>query len=247
MCNKMTTGLTSVTFRALDWREVIAIVKDCGLGGIEWGGDIHVPPGDEVHARRVSRATAEAGLAVLSYGSYYRLGAGECFVSVLETALALGAGVIRVWAGVKGSAEHSEAERKLVIEDARRIADMAKEYNIVVALEYHRNTLTDTSESAVSLLKEAGGVKTYWQPNPELGHEDNLKELAEVLPWLVYLHVFQWKPDGARLPLQDGVVQWREYIEQARGCASAAILEFVRNDTPTQCANDAETLRRICE
>ena len=43
---KIKTGMTSVTFRKKSAEDVIAIVKEAGLDGIEWGGDIHVPAGD---------------------------------------------------------------------------------------------------------------------------------------------------------------------------------------------------------
>ena len=32
------------------------------MEGIEWGGDVHVPPGDEARARDVAALTREAGL-----------------------------------------------------------------------------------------------------------------------------------------------------------------------------------------
>jgi len=242
----MKTGLTSITFRQLDWPEVIANAKACRLDGIEWGGDVHAPPGDTTRAREIHRAMQAAGLAVLSYGSYYRLGEGKPFEPVLATACALQTGMIRVWAGVKASAQYSAQERALAIKDAQAIAELANAQGIAISLEYHRNTLTDTAESAVDLLEAAGNIKTYWQPNPELCHEENLRELKTILPWLTYLHVFHWKPDGTRLALEDGLPQWREYMHAAKGHAQAAILEFTRGDAPAQCVLDAKILRSLC-
>ena len=235
----MKLGLTSVTFRKLDWRKIIQIALDCGLDGIEWGGDIHVPPGDPEHARMVYQATAGAGLEVLSYGSYYRLGEGQDFGPVLTTALALQANAIRVWAG--------GANTSLVraTEDARRVADMAKPHGVTVAFEYHRGTLTETAERTLALLDAVGrdNVKTYWQPNPERSHRRNLAELTAVLTHLENVHVFHWSRHGIRLPLEDGAREWRAYLQAAK--PRAAILEFVKNDDPAQLARDAETLRRL--
>jgi len=247
--NEIKCGLVSVTFRHLDWREIIRIARDCNMDCIEWGGDIHVPHGDLLRARQVAEATADAGLAVLSYGSYYTLGAGEPFEPVLGTAAALQANTIRIWAGAKGSARHSPAELKRAVAEAQGIADRAAEQGVAVAFEYHRGTLTDTAESALNLLRSVNrsNVKTYWQPNPELTHAQNLAELEAVLPYLLHAHVFHWTPDGARLPLEDGLPQWREYMSKAKIHARAALIEFVKDDDPAQFARDAEQLRRLCE
>jgi hypothetical protein len=84
------TGLCSVTFRRLDPAAIVALTQQAGLGAIEWGGDIHVPPGDEKMARVVGRMTLDAGLRLPSYGSYYRVGqAPESFADVLASAVAL--------------------------------------------------------------------------------------------------------------------------------------------------------------
>jgi hypothetical protein len=40
------TGLVSITFRQLSPPAIIDLVRQAGLEGIEWGGDVHVPHGD---------------------------------------------------------------------------------------------------------------------------------------------------------------------------------------------------------
>lgn len=40
-------GLTSISFRGKTCTEVIGLAKKAGLDGIEWGGDVHVPPENE--------------------------------------------------------------------------------------------------------------------------------------------------------------------------------------------------------
>ncbi|HNC24059.1 MAG TPA: sugar phosphate isomerase/epimerase, partial [Opitutaceae bacterium] len=96
-------GLVSVTFRALTPTQIVALVRQAGLRGIEWGGDIHVPHGNLARAREVREMTQEAGLSVAAYGSYYRAAQSEAdglaFEHVRATAVELGAPTIRVWAG----------------------------------------------------------------------------------------------------------------------------------------------------
>src|SRR5262245_17804648 len=68
----LSLGLCSVTLRACSIDEVVAVAVGAGLECIEWGGDVHVPPGDLEAARRARSATSAAGLRVASYGSYWR-------------------------------------------------------------------------------------------------------------------------------------------------------------------------------
>lgn len=123
------TGLLSVTFRQLSPLEIIQLVAQAGLQAIEWGGDIHVPHGDVKRAKEVKNWTESAGITIASYGSYYRVGCtnkeGLTFEQVLESASALHAPAIRVWAGDQGSALADDAWWDKVITDAARIADLA--------------------------------------------------------------------------------------------------------------------------
>lgn len=101
-------GLVSISFRDLSPERLIQEVVDAGLQGLEWGGDVHVPHGDTSTAEQVGIRTREAGLEVVAYGSYYRLGETRDnpeFEAVLESACALKAPTIRVWAGRQASAD----------------------------------------------------------------------------------------------------------------------------------------------
>ncbi len=67
-------GLCSITFRDLTPREVVALAVRSGIAGIEWGGDVHVPPGDVGAAESVAALCRDAGITVVSYGSYLGMG-----------------------------------------------------------------------------------------------------------------------------------------------------------------------------
>ena len=101
MCKNKKAAMTSVTFRLLSIDEVIKVVKESGLYGIEWGGDVHVPAGEYERAKIVGEKTRSAGLEVTSYGSYYCIGKYEDYLTefkkVVKTALNLGTNVIRIW------------------------------------------------------------------------------------------------------------------------------------------------------
>jgi 3-dehydroshikimate dehydratase len=248
------SGLVSVTFRKLQPAEIVRLAREAGLESLEWGGDVHVPHGEIKTANEVRRLTEDAGLAVAAYGSYYRVGHSENnglpFERVLETALALGAPLVRVWAGNKGSDEVGIDFRKRVVSESQRIAGMAQEAGVVVAYEFHGGTLTDTAASARSLLEDAAhsNLKTLWQPIGAPDVEERLAGLYQLLPWLTNLHVFQWEPIASggndKRPLAEGEKAWNEYLSTAAttGRDHGALLEFVRDDAPEAFVRDARTL-----
>ena len=120
-------GLCSISFRKHSVDEVIEFARAAGIEGIEWGGDVHLPPGDLALAHSVREKTEAAGLVVSSYGSYYRADREEGpFSAVLETAAALDAPVIRVWAGRRGSADADESYRTEVADCLRQAAAAAR-------------------------------------------------------------------------------------------------------------------------
>jgi len=63
----MKTGLVSVSFRQLAPAAIIDLCLQTGLSSIEWGGDIHVPHGEESTASEVGAMTRSAGLSVAAY------------------------------------------------------------------------------------------------------------------------------------------------------------------------------------
>jgi sugar phosphate isomerase/epimerase len=244
-------GLVSITFRQLTPTQVIELVTQAGLVGIEWGGDIHVPHGDLVRAREVRRQTEAAGLQTAAYGSYYRVGHVEpvLFETVLDTAVELGAPVIRVWAGKQGSAASDEAYRQRIAEDSRRIAELAAQAKIGIAYEFHAKTLMDTAESARQLLESVAhdNLSSYWQPPRYWSLAQNLAGLKAVFPWLSHVHVFKWDTtSGDRLSLAAGEAEWLIYLTKVNTLAQDrfAMLEFVVNDAPQNFLQDAATLKQ---
>lgn len=248
----ITPGLVSVTFRKLSPAEIVTLVRQAELDCIEWGGDIHVPHGDSIRAREVRQLTLEAGLTVAAYGSYYRVNKSEAdglpFTTVLETARALGAPTIRVWAGTLSSAKADAAYRAAVAADARRIADLAQAAGITVTSEYHGGTLTDTDASAQQFLRETQhpNFRTGWQPHPGGTLATNLAGLQAILPQLTTIHCYHWL-NTERRPYVEGAADWRQYfaVIQSSGRRHSALLEFVAGDDPANFFRDAATLRQL--
>jgi len=235
-------GLVSVTFRKLSPEEIIGLCADAGIRAIEWGGDVHAP--DAPAAKKIAALMERHGMETVSLGSYYRAGSGQDFAPVLETALALGAPNVRIWAGDKNPDEALAEYRAAVIADARAACDMAARHGIGVSFEYHGNTLTSTQDSAVALLDEIGraNIFTYWQPLGDKSVEENTADVAELsgIGKLSNMHVYH-TDGGRRMPLADGINGWKRYFAAGGRCGSA-LLEFVIDDDPARFIEDAATL-----
>lgn len=246
------SGLVSISFRKLSPKEILELCSKAGLEGIEWGGDIHVPHGDVSRAMEVSKMTEAAGLKTAAYGSYYSVGHEEelsfSFDQVLESAIALKAPIIRVWAGKRPSSGADEAWWNKVIEQSRIIADKASKANIKISYEYHRNTLTDTPDAADRLINSVqhDNIYSYWQPSIDLNKNDRLLSLKRVAPWLTNIHVYQWD-DMKKLPLSEGIEEWQNYFSYVRSLSGFryAMLEFVKDDSTDQFLEDAATLKSL--
>lgn len=247
-------GLTSISFRDLDYKEIIDMCEKNKVEVIEWGGDVHVPPGNLKQAKEIGVATRAKGIKTISYGSYYRLSENkkikQSFSDILDTAEALGVRIIRVWAGntlgVKDIAQACDEN----IAELKIICTMATERNMVIGLEYHRRTLTETKEMTLKLLQGANmeNLSTYWQMNPDISHEERLGEIQLLKGYICGIHVFYWvqgKDRDIRQPLSKGRKYWDEYWELLKDCHCPGILEFVKDDEIRQFEEDIKELKRI--
>jgi sugar phosphate isomerase/epimerase len=239
----MRPGLCSVTLRRLGVDAVVDVAAGAGLAAIEWGADVHVPPGDDAAAGAARAAGERAGVAVASYGSYFRAGDDPpaAFAPVLRSARALGAPRVRVWAGSTASADAGPDRRAEVVAGLRAAVEAAAP--LEVALEFHGGTLTDEVDSTLELLDAVPGLRTYWQPPQGLADEAALAGLRRLSPRVAALHVFSWWPRAERLALAERTGLWREALALAGDVD--ALLEFVPGDDPALVAREAETLRGL--
>lgn len=240
-------GLCSVTFRQLAAERVVELSAEAGLEAIEWGGDVHVPPGDPERAGEVARATTDAGLAVCSYGSYFRGGADEPITPILDSAGALGTDRVRIWAGRVDSADATPEEYAQVAARLRDAVAEASERAIGLALEFHRRTLADTRDATLRLLADVPGLTTYWQPTVDAPDAVALAEYDALAAHTSAVHVFSWWPFDRRLRLDERESLWHPLFAAAAAQPAPprdALIEFVPDDDPALLAPEAATLRR---
>ena len=239
------TGLVSISFRRHTVPEILTACAACGLQAIEWGGDVHVPAGDVPRAQEVLEQTRAAGLSAYSYGSYLRLGAvdEEEVARVAASAGALGTRVVRVWGGVKGSAELTTEEYRALVTAARRACHAMPERTL--ALECHMNTVTDDCDAALRFLQDVGeeNLAMYWQPHQFKGEGYNLRAARLLAPYVKNVHVFHWR-GRERLPLAEEAERWRRYAD-ILGDKVPYMLEFMPDDRLETLAQEANALREI--
>ena len=239
-------GLCSVTFRRMTAAALVEAAVDAGLESIEWGADIHAPVGDLDLARYVGEITRDAGLAVSSYGAYFRCEQRSGIAPLLKAARALGAPRIRVWAGDCGSAVASAVERERTISVLRELVHEAHAVGIEIALEFHRGTLMDDRESALRVLAAVPGVSAYWQPAVGASDGEALADLFALGERASSLHVFSWAPDGRRLLLKERSALWRRVLGDVAAFSAVTdlLLEFVPDDDPGLLVGEAAQLRQ---
>ena len=257
--NGFRAGLCTVSFRALSPAEVVACAAGAGVQALEWGGDVHVPHGDLAAADRAAALSADAGLEVVSYGSYLFLDqhVDADLPVVLDTAQALGAPGVRVWCafGVEPSA--TDQERTVVTRAASTAAAAALDRGLTLTLEFHAGTLTADAVSARRLLDDVGSPvlfaawqPPYWAPRTPAGEDADIGALA---PDLAHVHVYDWDADLSRHQLERSEVRWARRLRAAAGAGEraeragvprSALVEFVPGDDPLNLATEVATLRR---
>lgn len=244
-------GMVSATFRDLSAERIIALCRQAELKGVEWSENAHVFAGDTQKAEQLYEKTRDAGLFVAAYGSYYRLGEYEdpegVFIKSAESAAALKAPVIRIWAGTRPSAAVDRNEFCRLAREASAVAQIASDYGIKAAFEWHKDTLTDTNQSAERLLQTANHENLYclWQPTVALTMEERLSGLDLLRDRILNFHIYYWKK-GEKRPLKEGKSKWLQYLAHADQTISRyGLLEFVKNGTEEQFLEDARALHQI--
>lgn len=247
-------GLCSVTFRSKSPKEIIDLAVKAKLHSIEWGSDVHVREGDVTLAEEIRKMTEAAGLEVSSYGSYYRLGMKNDIIPYLESARALGALEIRVWAGFNPSYYHLFDARQALVSEAKEISRKAAEYGITISTECHANTLTDTPESLIRYMFEVNepNFRTYWQALDHIPDNEQLHSLKTIYTTgkLTNLHVYHFDFFGADCEqklLSEAYDKWLDRFMVFKDDVTDrhAMLEFVRGGSEENFFSDSRTLLKL--
>lgn len=232
-------GFVSVSFRGHSVEEIAKEAVKAGLKYIEWGSDVHAPCNDIAALERIVALQKQFGLICCSYGTYFRLGvtALEELPDYIRAAKILGTNILRLWAGGKSPWLWTDSEKADFFELCRKAANIARDADVLLCLECHRNTFTETKEAAMELMQAVNSphFAMYWQPNPSYTVEENLAYARHLKDYTTHLHAFH-QNDTEKFPLAQGAEHWHAYLKEFSG-DHKVLLEFMPD-------NRIETLQR---
>ena len=187
----MQIGFTSTSFRQIKSLEkIVNIARDSGVDCIEWGGDVHVK--DVESARKAKKLCDDAGIKISSYGSYYRVGSKNAseWEKICKIAHTMGAESVRVWLGKADSEKTDDATYRNLVEDAKAICSVAKEYGLIVCPECHDNTYNNNTDAFLKIQKDIScdNFRTYFQSRYKRKEYD-LDRIERTLPFTQSVHI----------------------------------------------------------
>lgn len=261
---KYQLGLVSVSFRNHTPKEILKEMKKVGLSWVEWGSDIHAPKEDIEGLQELKKLQDAYGITCCSYGTYFRLGVTSLaeLDEYIRAAKVLGTNILRLWCGNKNSEEYLEQERNELFAVCRKAAEIACREDVILCMECHGNTYTNTKEAALELMKvvDSPCFRMYWQPNQFRTEEENRAYIRLLKDYTKHVHVFHWKGQE-RLPLGEGIPRWKNYLKEldevdrkpeyignsldCSGVKHTLLLEFMPDDRLETLQEEAMTLRKI--
>ncbi|MFO7945696.1 MAG: sugar phosphate isomerase/epimerase family protein [Armatimonadota bacterium] len=239
----MKVGICSIIWKdRMDIFDVIDTAQRVGAEGIEvWGQAPHIPdPQDLQHVSEVAEAMKEAGLSAPQYGSYARVGSDDFFEALaadLVVAQKLNSPAMRIWAGSQDSEDTTVEQWEHLIADLREACEIVADRGVVLTLERHANTATNTLWGCQRIIDEVAhdGLKINFQTaSPATSRI--VEEIRILQPHILNVHA-QNSTNTERgregRSLADGDVDWAATIEALNdvGWNGFIEIEFVRRGT----------------
>ena len=158
-------GLCSVTFRKKTVQEIVDIAKKAGVEYIEWGGDIHIKTLED--AKKAKALCKENNIKISSYGSYFNCAEYDesKWTEICQITKEMRANSVRIWLGKKDSEKTSEQEYNIILENTKKMCEIAEEFSLLVCPECHDNTFNNNTDAFLKIRRDISkdNFKTYFQ------------------------------------------------------------------------------------
>lgn len=243
----MDLGLVSISFRGLTAEQIMQAVKNAGLTCVEWGSDVHAPYNAPEKLAEIVALQQQYGVDCSSYGTYFWLGWDDIaqLPDYICAAKKLGTNILRLWCGKRDPDSILPEEKEKLFADCKAAAALAEKEKVILCLECHNGTYTQTKEGALELMQyvNSPAFRMYWQPNQFRSIEENISYIQLLKDYITYIHVFQWKGND-RFPLSDGIEEWQGYLAKL-DADPTLLLEFMPDDRIETLHREADVLKKI--
>lgn len=240
-------GLVSVSFRKLSPEELVPAAVAAGLKYIEWGSDVHAPYMDIQRLQEIVQLQTTHGVNCCSYGTYFRLGVTpmEELPGYIRAAKMLGTNILRLWAGNKSPWNFTKDEKEMFFAQCCEAAKLAESVGVTLCMECHRNTYTETKESALELMTmvNSPAFRMYWQPNAQCTAEENVAYARLLRDYTYHIHAYHQK-GTVKYSLGHGINDWKTYLQEFPG-DHYILLEFMPDGLVETLPREADALRMI--
>ena len=244
--NYFKLGLCSVTFRKKTAEEVVTLSKKAGISFIEWGGDVHVRTLDD--AKKVKALCDKAGIKISSYGSYFNTAVYDegKWHNTCKITNEMGAESIRIWLGKKNSQVTSDKEYNLLLENTKKMCDIAAEYGLMVCPECHDNTFNNNTDAILRFTGELqkDNFKTYFQSR-YFRMEYDLDRIDRTYDYIKDVHVSYRDLKREQLFRKKD----KNYLDtllkkfKEKGFSGIVMIEFVSGNNEKNFLSDTEKLK----
>lgn len=201
--------------------EIVAAAAVAGLEAIEWSSESY-SSGDGTEAWGILMTTLRAGLTVASYSALYRAGAGpdslQRFRSALDSASALHAPNMRIFAGTSAADLSDPARRATLVQELSRLGDEAGLRGITLCLSFGRHTGVQDYPAALALVSELAHpfVRLAWEALPGVQASAASASLEAVGASTALVVARRLGRDGAAGSLADDPGEWRRRLAAYR-------------------------------
>ncbi len=246
--SKFKIGLASVTFRQKTTREIVDICKQAEVNYIEWGGDVHVKTLEDAHG--VKTLCDENGITICSYGSYFNpLTYDEVqWTDICKIAESMGAGSIRIWLGKKDSEDTSEEEYQLLVENTKKMCDIASRHSLLVCPECHDNTFNNNTDAILRFINDLSrdNFKTYFQSR-YFRMEYDLDRIDRTYDYIENVHVSYRDLKREQRFREKNPKYIDTLLEKfiSKGFESTVLVEFTQGDSEKNFYDDVKKLKEI--
>ena len=152
-----------------------------------------------------------------------------------------------VWVGKKNPGKWSDEGKEAFFAECKLAAKIAKKAGVVLCLECHKNTYTETKESALELMQTVNSpaFRMNWRPNYECTVEENIAYIRMLKDYIIQVRVFQRK-GLKRLPLEKGIDEWQLYLKELNNNQLLLLVHMPDHEVGTL-RREASTLHRLIE